>query len=184
MPISLASAPATTHGALVPIAYTSLSSTTNNITFSSIPQIYQDLRLVIFVRSAATGTFQASYFTTNISGSNYSETWIVGDGSSAASSRYSNISLSYIGYIPAAGATSGIYGAQTLDLLNYANTSTFKSGLSRSASDANGSGKTELYANLIRGTSGITSITIGDGGVTGFASGSTFELFGVRAVGQ
>lgn len=184
MPVPFA-APATTHGAVVPIAYYTANGSTS-CTFSNIPQIYQDLRIVIYGRAnAGAGDSLAMYF--NAFGSaNHSETRLYGDGSSAASSRQNG--AGYWGNMMAianSSLASGIYSAFTFDILNYKSTTTFKTMIGRSASDFNGSGTTYLNACLYAGTSAITSISIfPTSGAQTFASGSTAALYGIRSVNQ
>lgn len=186
MPISLAATTASaTHGALMPIGYASASGSSNTVTFSNIPQIYQDLFLVAYARSAYANTSDIMYILlNNDSTALYSNTLLTGDGTSATSARESSVSYMRQGYgIPAATATASIFGSNNFHLLNYANTSTYKTGLWRSAADRNGAGTTILSANLYRSTSAITRLdVIATNG--NFTSGSTFELFGIRTVGQ
>lgn len=190
MPVSLAStATAATKGALVPIAYYSASGS-DFVTFSNIPQIYQDLMVVIFGRNANTsnGFGTAQYFGTYANGdaSSCSATSLRGDGSSATSTRLTSQSYFVAGALPNANATSGIYGSAIMHILNYTNTSTFKTILTRSAFDMNGSGGTWLTATLYSKTPAITSLTIYDPASSGsvFASGTRISLYGVRAIGQ
>lgn len=184
MPVSLASAPATTHGALVPIAYT--TPTGNSFTFSNIPAIYQDLMVVLYPRDTYTATYTGisiGFNGTFGGASDYSVTRLRGDGSSATSNRASTQTyLPDMGYMPGASSTSGIFGANEMHILNYANTSTYKTVLWRNACDLNGSGWTILSVGLWKQTAAINSITFAS--TTAFASGSTAELFGVRTVGQ
>lgn len=184
MPVSLASAPATTHGAVVPIAYS--TPTGNSFSFTNIPQTYQDLMVVLYPRDtyAATYTGISMGFNGEFgSGTNYSLTRLRGDGSAADSNRASSQSyIPDIGFMPGASATSGIFGANTFHVLNYANTSTNKTVLCRSASDRNGAGWTILSVGLWRSTAAITSMLFAS--TTAFASGTTAALYGIRTVGQ
>jgi hypothetical protein len=173
-------------GAMVPIASTTVTgSTTTDVTFTSIPQTFQDLMLVSYARRTDAATqsnlFITPYFT-GISSSPQSTTVMAGTGG-ASSFRYSNQDAMYAGTVPANNATSGIFGAATWHCLNYANTSTFKTTLCRSAADLAGSGETRLSVNLTRGTSGITTVNCSTfSGSVYFAIGSSFTLYGIRAV--
>lgn len=172
-------------GAMQRIAYQVADGTSGYITFNNIPQNYQDLRVVFFPRSATTGTSTDIYLrlaTTGgviDTGTNYSFTRLYGNGTSAASDRNSPQSYITIGSLPASGATSGIFGSGTLDILNYANSTTYKTSISRSAADTNGAGYTTLIAGLWRNTAAITSVQIITN--TSFVSGSTVSLYGIRA---
>lgn len=184
MPVSLASAPATTHGAVVPIAYATPSSAT--VTFSNIPQTYQDLLIVLYARDTNASTVGGIYgaFNGTYGGAaNYSLTRLFGDGASATSNRVSNQTfIAADGYYPGASSTSGIFGSGEIHILNYANTSTNKTYIHRMAADQNGSGYSYLSVGLWRQTAAISSIYLQL--VSNFAAGTTIALYGIRSVNQ
>ena len=62
--------------------------------------------------------------------------------------------------------------------MNYANTTTFKTNVSRSSA---ATVDVILYAGLYRSTAAITSITLVLSGSQSFTSGSTFTLYGIKA---
>lgn len=167
---------------LVPIATSTLTSN-GSFTFGSIPQGYQDLFMIASVRSANAGTDSIVLYTTYGS-TEYSTTWLLGDGTSASSGRQSNAyTITGNLYIPNANSTAGVFGSVAVHVLNYANTTTNKTFLIRNASDVNGSGSTILSAGLRRNTAAVTSISLG--GANGqLIVGSTATLYGVKAVGQ
>jgi heat shock protein HslJ len=175
------------YGAMVPIANFVISGTvTYFVTFTNIPQTYQDLFLVQSMRSDyAANADQILYRvgnTTLDTGNNYSNTYLSGDGSTASSSRQSNDNWIRGGFsIAGATATSGIFSANTMHILNYANTSTNKTTLQRNAIDLNGSGQTSMYCNLWRSTSAINTLQVFCGNGY-FVAGSTATLYGIRAV--
>jgi len=186
MPVSLASTSASSmHGAVVPIAYATASGSSSSIIFSSIPQVYQDLMLVCYSRSAQAVTqpqfycFENSDFTTL-----RSNTILYGNGTSAISARNTGSTAIPSGWTAGASATSGIFGSTEVYWLNYSNTSTYKTSLSRSAGDLNGSGITSLQVKLWPSTSAITSILISNDANNNWSTGSTFALYGVRTVNQ
>lgn len=168
-------------GAMQRIAYAN-SVGTSTAFFANIPQNYQDLRLVIFSRSTFSASLVSLYHWLNgDTGANYSYTFMSGDGASATSGRGTNSGIFYSGYIPGATSTSGIFAATTIDILNYSNTSTYKTVIAKTAGDQNGSGRVNLWANLWRNTNAITSFGIGTDGNVSFASGTTVALYGIRA---
>jgi hypothetical protein len=172
------------HGAIVPIASVILSSPTDPINFTNIPQVYQDLLIVTYARGTVASILENLVcYPNGITGtSNASDTSLIGDGSSATSSRYSNAYNTW-GVIPSASATSGIFGATETHILNYSNTTTYKTFLTRSAADLNGSGKTTLNVSLWRATAAITSLSIYAASAN-FATGTSINLYGIRTVGQ
>ena len=127
------------HGAVVPIAY-AFYAAPGVFVFSNIPQGYQDLRIVASVRSTASATTdQLALFIGSYGSNIYGETYLYGDGSSASSGRGSTQgSFTNSAIIPAATSTSGVNASVTIDILNYANTSTYKTLLWRTAADTNG----------------------------------------------
>ena len=193
MPIKPSIPAAAMHGAVVPIAYATSSGSVSDIMFQNIPQIYQDLMLVISARgakSATTASFIA-YVGTGANGTSLlqsnenSTTVLYGDGVNAISTRTTSSSgLIFTGGIPAASATSGIFGSFVLHFMNYANSSTNKTVLMRAATDRNGAGQTNVQVGLVRTTSPLLTVgaaTYGDGNLV---SGTTFTLYGIRTVGQ
>lgn len=188
MPVSLASAPATTHGALVPIAYATLGSD-GSFDFANIPQTYQDLYAVVFSRSTSSFNFGSncdylqSYFN-NSAATTVSFTYLNGNGTSASSSRFVSQNACYVGLQPNVNATAGIFSSTVVHILNYANTSTYKTIISRSAVDLNGSGNTWESVNLWQSTSAISRLNFYTGSGGNLKSGATAALYGVRTVGQ
>lgn len=191
MPLSImTSGAATTHGAVVPIAYAIATSTQSIIAFANIPQNYQDLVCVVSGRSdLASTTGGISFYLNNANATTgFSATNLLGNGSSAKSSRATTSSPTY-GFtflagtvVPAASSTSGLYASFTLNILNYANSSTYKTGIMRVANDLNGSGTVGACACLWQNTSPITIIALATNG--NWVSGTTFALYGIRSVNQ
>lgn len=161
-----------------PIASQTLGSDTANVTFSSIPGTYTDLRLVAFARSnrAAANDFLLLRFNSD-TGSNYSRTYLYGNGTSALSTRNSNLTLATVDSIPANSATADTFSATAIDFMSYANTNVFKTVLSRNA-DTSLVGAT---VNLWRSTSAITTILLYPENGTNLKAGSTFALYGIKA---
>jgi hypothetical protein len=145
-----------------------------SITFSSIPSTYTDLVLVanIFTTVNANETLRVNGDT----GNNYSTTSLYGTGTSALSSRGSNNNA--MTFQSEVFSTSTVSALTVFHFMNYSNTTTFKTVLSRS-SQANRAAETAV--NLWRNTAAITSITIA--GAT-FTSNATFSLYGIANADQ
>lgn len=154
------------------IATTTLGSAQNSVTFSSIPSTYTDL--VLIVTAQRTGSPANTLIQVNSdTGSNYSYTFIYGDGSGAGSGRGTSqgqMQLDSRGFPPTSGFNNYI-----INFMNYANTTTYKTVLSR---DNEASGGAETFVNLWRSTSAINTIKvyIGSGD---YNTGSTFNLYGI-----
>jgi hypothetical protein len=159
---------------------------TSSYTFTNIPQTYTDLRLVVFGRSPLSaaddglGLFLTQTYVP--AAATYSLTRLNGDGANATSTRDSGGDVLFVSGIPAASATSGIFGSTVIDIFNYASTSTFKSGIARSANDRSGSGSTRVSVFVWRNTSAITALNIfPNGGSQQFVAGSIVTLYGIAA---
>lgn len=151
-----------------PIATTTLGSAQASVTFSSIAGTYTDLVLISdSILVSGTGAGRIRY--NSDSGNNYSDTYLYGDGSTAASGRDSNLTSIDYNFIGTSRSTSVCH------IQNYSNTTTYKTLVSR----GNGGGITIAYVGLWRSTAAITSIEVI--GASNFASGSTFTLYGIAA---
>jgi hypothetical protein len=159
-----------------PIATTTLGSTQAGVTFSSISSAYTDLRLVI---NTATNISAYPFIQFNSdTGSNYSETELLGTGSAAQSSRGSN--LTHIQTFNV-NTTTAIDTMMTWDIMNYSNSTTYKTVLLRSNAAGNG---VNACVGLWRNTAAITSIYVGcinSAVARNYLTGSTFTLYGIKA---
>jgi hypothetical protein len=168
-------------GAMVPIGSQSFAGATASISFLNIPQTYQDLYVVVYGRdSRAVTTESMLYAINNDTSGVYSYSWLYGTGASAASSRQSNQGF-YVAasQLTGASATAGIFGSGITHILNYANSSNFKTFLSRGSADLNGSGETTLVTGLYRSTNPVTSLQVVS--YNNLDTGSTITLYGIRA---
>lgn len=167
------------------IATTTLSSAASSVTFSSISGSYTDLVLIINAATTHTSsTFPYLQFNSD-TGTNYSATELYGTGSAAGSARDSNTAKGWIGFDVSISTTVG-ESISTVNVMNYSNSTTYKTWLARSnrASSALDYAGTDAIVGLWRSTAAITSVTIKNSrGATdyNFASGSTFTLYGVKA---
>jgi hypothetical protein len=153
-----------------PIATNTLGSAAATVTFSSIPGTYTDLYLVANV-SNATGDDNFLLNFNGDTGSNYSVTRLYGDGTSPSSSRATNQTIAQIGGF---GNTLTMIRA---NIMNYSNTTTYKTVLTRNDRAANFAGAT---VDLWRSTAAITTILISTSSYN-FSAGSTFTLYGISA---
>lgn len=153
-----------------PIATTTLTGTATTITFSSISSSYTDLRLVAFMKCTASTSVAVRL--NNDSGTNYSSTFLWGDGSTAQSFR--NTNSSYLTGSYAVGTTPLLW---TYDLFSYTG-STNKTILQVHSNDNNGSGEVARVVGLWRNTSAINRIDLLSIGST-FAAGTTATLYGI-----
>lgn len=173
-------------GAMVPIN-SAFYTSNGQFSFTNIPQTYQDLRIVCYLRSTRTagGLDNAAFWFGGFGPSTYSETFLFGDGSTATSAR-GTTQQAFVNsaVVPGATAASGIFGSVVIDILNYKGTSSFKTVITRSASDENGSGQSRVAVGLYSATSAISSFAIvaNNGVGQNFLAGSSVALYGIRAV--
>lgn len=166
----------TAQGAMVPINSVNVS-TTGSVTLSNIPNTFQDLMLVVSARTDSSSLTSALLRFNGDTSSVYSSTLLLGNGASPLTERYSNESFNRIGYAIGSSQLASTFASQVIHILDYANTSRFKTIVSRDASDTNGSGIAQLAAALWRNTAAITSITY----ATSIVPGSTVTLYGIKA---
>jgi len=154
------------------IASNTVGTATNTLTFSSIPSTYTDLVIVAdYINTAATnllGRFNSD------TASNYSQTYLEGNGTSATSGRGSNTTFLNLGFSFASGSRTNAI----IQIMDYANITTFKTVVNRQNQASNYLSAT---ANVWRATpAAISSVTIFTNGGN-FDAGSTFKLYGIQA---
>ena len=150
-----------------PIATQTLGSTSGSVTFSSISGAYTDLVLIV---AGTINSATAMDLTFNSdTGSNYSRTILTGDGSSASSSRVSSATNLGLGFLSTTQSVS------IIQLMNYSNTTTYKTVISRGNVADN---RTTATVGLWRSTAAITTINLAGGT---YQIGTTFSLYGIAA---
>jgi len=155
------------------IATTTLGSASATVTFSSVSGSYTDLIIVAQIK-ATSATFLDLRFNSD-AGSNYSRTVLSGNGSTASSERRSNqtqIATDYYETIQ-----TNLNYITTLHIMNYSNSTTYKTVLCRPNNAATGTGAT---VGLWRNTAAITSVDL-RANSNSFDTGSTFTLYGIKA---
>ena len=158
-----------------PIQTYTLGSAQADVTFSSFSG-YTDLVLVIAARLTGGGGASAIKLQFNgDTGNNYSGTILSGDGSTASSFRDTSQSSMSAGI---ATDASGQISTNMIQIMNYANITTYKSVLARYGIAGD---RVREAVGRWASTSAITSIKIINNGATTFVAGSTFTLYGIVA---
>jgi hypothetical protein len=144
------------------------------VSFTSIPSTYTDL--VFICNTQAANSADVNVRVNSDTGSNYSRIWLTGTGSSAGSGR--NATLTYFqpdanGYV-----TNTMSQNMIIQFMNYSNTTTNKTFLSRSNNWEVG---VDAIVGMWRSTAAINRIDIVPIGATFFSSGSTFSLYGIAS---
>jgi hypothetical protein len=154
-----------------PIATYTVPSGQTSVTFNSFGG-YTDLVAVLNTKLASTASTYMNF--NGDTAGNYSFTRIYGNGTSAVSDRVgtnlTGIDIQYVG--------SGDGNITIVNLMNYANTTTYKTSLARWNTQGS-TGYVGANVNLWRSTAAITSITFSNS--VNFSAGSTFTLYGIKA---
>ena len=153
------------------ISTQTLGSATASVTFSSIPQTYTDLVLIVSTQTSSNVDVFMRF--NSDTANNYSSTTLVGNGTSAFSTRLTSRSdIIIMSGDPSAGISTYIS-----HIFNYTNATTFKTSLIRS----NLADRVAAIVGLWQATpAAITTINIRvDTGT--LATGSTFALYGIKA---
>jgi hypothetical protein len=157
------------------IATTTLGSAAANVTFSSISSAYTDLVLICQAKTAS--SLQDIQMQVNgDTASNYSYTFVGGNGSVTGSSRGTSqtaMTGDAYGYVDSTNFNLSIH-----NFMNYSNATTYKTVISRSNNAAAG---VDALVNLWRNTAAINSIKIFLTSSINLASGCTFTLYGIKA---
>ena len=146
----------------------------STITFSSIPQGYKHLQIRgIFnqgggnwinttYNGSSTAAYQWHYPTGD--GATLTAGWSGGTSQTNTVCAYNSDTTNFAGFV--------------FDIVDYTNTTKYKTGRSICGVDANGSGRVMYLSNLWLNTAAITSITLASSGT--FAQYSKFALYGVN----
>ena len=157
---------------------TATSGSISNFDFTSIPQTYTHLQLRILGQSSGAVAIDnlAMYFN-NDTGSNYNTHYLSGNGATVAAGAFTSLGNFYIPSL-FSGSSSGQFTGVVIDILDYTNTSKYKTVRTLSGFDANGSGSVTLCSASWQSTAAISRFT----GATSFSISqySSFALYGVK----
>lgn len=162
----------------VALASTTLTSTANSVTFSSIPSTYTDLVIVGVGQGYTSSSYgQLQLFFNGDTGTNYSQTRVQEFGGTASS----NAQTGWANGFPTSWLDWGVpnqhVGMSIINVMNYANTTTYKTVLSRGFTPGF---KTELSVLLWRNTAAITTINVAVND-TPMNISTIFSLYGIKA---
>ena len=162
------------------ISRTTLTTTAASVTFNSIPQTFQTLKLVVSARSDAASNFKQVNVTFNSISANYSERLLYSNGSTALSANRATQSFfAWILQINGTTSTASSFSNAEIIMPNYAG-STNKVVSADIVNENNATaGLLYLDAALLSDTAAITSITLDVESTDNFVANSTFSLYGV-----
>ena len=158
-----------------PIATTNGTGASNTVSFTSIPATYTDLVLVFEGAVTSGGTASLDFILNNVTtGGLYSNTRLQGNGTTASSSRNASGNTGTIGYVSSSNRSMSI-----INIMNYANTTTFKTAMNRTMTSDATDGRVGAYVNLFSSTSAINRVDLSAS--QNFTTTSVFTLYGIKA---
>lgn len=157
------------------------SGGSSTISFTSIPQTFSHLQ----IRGIGRGTTNNANLGIVVrfnsdSGANYSYHAVQGDGASATTIASSGATFMDLFENPTSISTANAFSGGVCDILNYSNTTTYKTARSLNGYDKNGSGLMYLWSGSWRNTAAITQIDLIPFAAL-IAQYSSFALYGVKA---
>lgn len=170
-------------GAMFPLQVITVGAAgASSVTFTNIPGTYSHLQVRALVRTSHAAVIRNLGVRINSdSGSNYANHVLQGNGSAASASADTSITYSYIGIAAGANANSNVFGANVIDILDYANTNKYKTLRNLNGVDNNGDGSVFLKSGLWQSTSAITSLSFSIEGGANITQYSQFALYGVKS---
>ena len=178
-------------GAYDSIATVTLGTSASTISFTSIPSTYTHLVLRGSIQSNR-GSYNIDNATVRFnsdSGANYSRHNVNASASTTtAPEAYGTGGATFGGPIPVVtGVATSVFNGFVMDVLDYANTSKYKTMRILAGYDVNGTGGTGsfggtvgLYSGAWQNTAAITSITLAPVDGTAFTQYSTVSLYGIK----
>jgi hypothetical protein len=156
-----------------------VGTATSSITFTSISGTYTDLVIVPVFTPSSEGMDLYLTFNGDTTSGLYSKTHMAGYGtSSVGSTRFTG--QNRIASYWQAGPGNAQPTQLNYSIMNYSNSTTFKTILGRAGSFQTSAHEANAFVGLWRNTNAITSITL-SASTGNFAVGSTFELYGILA---
>lgn len=156
-------------------------ATASSITFTGIPTGYKHLQIRGIQRTDQSGTQDSNFRFNGDTGANYSwhRLFADGGGGTASASGTANASLMNYGAALGTATLANDYPAFIMDVLDYADSTKYKTTRTLTGFDNNGGGYIYMYSGSWRSTSPITTITF-TLGAGNFDQYSQFALYGVK----
>lgn len=166
-------------------SYTVGSGGSSSITFGSggtIPQTYKHLQ----IRGISRSTYAAANISVGVRYNSYTTAnqtyhYLNGDGSGTATAGGNGgYTYQYITNTVGTSASSDVFCETVIDILDYTNTSKYKTSRSLTGWDSNGSGAMQVISTSWPSTNAITQIEISTAGLGSFTQYSSFALYGIK----
>jgi hypothetical protein len=162
-----------------PIQTYAITSNTQTVTFSSIPQTYTDLRLTVSGTNLnASGDVYLQY--NGVTTTSYGRVLLRSSGAAASAAVTTNATSIQLSIGGMDTVTPSLY---TVDIFDYTNTGAWKSSsvLVSETLDGVSGGWLASFASTFRSNTNISSILVGTSSTNRFISGSTITLWGIKA---
>jgi hypothetical protein len=158
------------------------------IEFTSIPSTYTHLQIRLIARDdrvPPSGNFNNMHLQVGNgsidTGSNYTYHDLRGNGTAASADGAGSQTKTDYAITPSSTATSGVFGAQVWDILDYTNTNKYKTIRFLSGVDNNGSGFIDFASSVWQSTSAITNIKFSLSGTNvKFVQYTHVALYGIK----
>lgn len=170
-------------GAAATLAYELIStqipsSSTVNVTFSSIPSDYKHLQLRLSLRSSSGNSVVTAGIRLNSATTNYYSHRLRTDGGSVYSESSED---SYVRFQASGSPFGGMWSGHIVDLLDYASTDKTKTvSILGGIAQGNGQSAAGLYSGVWNSTAALTSITITEPTGNSWLGNSRFSLYGIK----
>ena len=163
------------------IATVSVSTAQAEIEFTSIPATYTHLQIrgIARVSRSTTATYLRLRFN-NDATTAYSYHGVSGNGSTTGTDAGASQDFIETLRFPGATSSANIFGAIVIDILDYANTSKYKTARLLGGADQNGSGEIWFHSGNWRNTTAISSIKLLEAVTGDFVQYSHFALYGIK----
>jgi hypothetical protein len=114
-------------------------------------------------------------------GNNYANHGLYGNGTSAGSYAVTTTNHALEAFVPSTVDTASAFGGLVVDILDYQNTSKYKTFRGLTGADINSANSQFRYSSGVwLNTNAITSITIVDGNGANLEQYSSFALYGIK----
>ena len=154
-----------------------LGTAAASIQFTSIPQTFTDLLVLLLVRNnTSSGTQTQVFLSFNNLTSNLSSRYLDANGSSVISANLTN--QLRVGSVPNINAGANIFGSASVYISNYATTLTKPVSIDSLGENNVSASNQTLSAGLWASASAVTSIQIAPLS-DNFVAGSTISLYGI-----
>lgn len=155
----------------------------SSISFTSIPSIYKHLQIRCIARESDTNVGAGALWmqANGDTGSNYAWHRIWGNGSTVSAGNASSTTWSLVGINSRAGNGSTIFGTTIVDVLDYSETTKYKTFRGLTGENPNSSnGYSGLHSGLWMNTNAISSLTLLPTSGYSWTENSKFALYGIK----